>query len=171
MGSKFLKQTSQKEQHETDQPILAYFDGLVDIPEPKNLKHDDIKYIFWQFKRALGHSVIILEVAYMSLMGYLTAYYPFSKLHTEKLFHANHKKLRNFIHDLEKTTKYANMPIYATGGEVAGPAYIITAFPTYKMKVNLVNDLRELLVKKYEQIIISEFNGGIKIVIPQESIL
>lgn len=168
MDEKFLKQTSQKEQINKDNPFLAYFYNLTYIPEPKKLKHDDIKYIYWQSKLALGRSVILLEVVYMNIMSYLTAYYPFSKLHTYKLFHANHKKLRKLIHDIEEITRKANMPIFATGGDNAGPTYIITANPVRKMKASQLKDLQELLEKKFKQAYVSEDREGIKIVVSQD---
>ena len=170
MDSVNLKQTSQKEQEEIEHPLLAYIHNFTDVPEPKNLRHDDFIYIGWKLKRTFGYFVILLEIIYMQIMGYLTAYYPFSLLHVGKLFHARHKKLKRFIHDVERISRKAKMPIFATGGDDAGPVYIVSANPESKMQSDKLKVLQKLFEKKYKDIIISEDNGNIKIVIPQDCV-
>src|SRR3989344_3804270 len=79
--------------------------------------------------------------------GWLTRYYPFSLLFTDRLFHPKNAKLDKFVIKIAKLARKNKVPIYIHGSEIEGNMYQLNAVFHEPVKGNSLKKLETVLQK------------------------
>lgn len=139
------------------------------VHDPKN-PHSERSDI----NRGLRFMLLKMIFTFRSIFwGFLTRYYPFSRLYRDRLIHADNLSLRNFIHELEQYSEDIHLSFSITGGDPTGDMTFLNAVQSENVKMKkdeYLSRLLEKLQEKYVSIYISPRDRGFQICIPTEMI-
>lgn len=71
-----------------------------------------------------GWRIVLLELVHAihdQFWGFVTRYYPFSLLYSDRLFHAGNQDVKAFINELEVYAKEIHLPFFIQSGDTSAP--------------------------------------------------
>ena len=102
--------------------------------------------------------------------GWLTRYYPFSLLFTDRLFHPKNAKLDKFVIKIAKLARKNKVPIYISGSEIEGNMYQFNAVFHQPVRRNSLKKLEAVLQDKFGAVYVRKGNKGqLRIIMPLDS--
>lgn len=101
--------------------------------------------------------------------GWLTRYYPFSLIFTNRLFHPKNAKLNKFVIKIAKLARKNKVPIYIYGGEIENHLYQFNAIFHQPVRRNSLKKLEAILQKLLGTVYVRKGDKKqIRILIPTE---
>lgn len=105
-----------------------------------------------------------------NLITFLTAYYPFSLLYQDRLFHANNVKARDLMRGMEAVALAAGMPVYINVGH--RDRYFGVFEGKFERgginKQKAVEKMQQLFQEKYGQVYVREEKVGFRVLVNSE---
>ena len=118
-----------------------------------------------------GWRIVLFEVIQTIhdwFWGFVTRYYPFSLLYSDRLFHAGNQDVKAFINELEVYAKEIHLPFLIQSGDTSAPMMMFHVVQRgYRLKkAAYLEQLKEKLQSKYESIYLQDKVDGFTILVP-----
>ena len=163
-----MKDYSLIKQIKPNSRIVRFFYSLLITKRPNYKKDSDKEILIYNIKFYTGLSFFNLGNLYHSFITRLTAHYPFSLLYKDRLYHHDNIKVKKFMDNLEKIAKKAGINIFLLKGGIENEIVELIGYVDSKGKKRqkVLNDLENILQKRFENIYIRDNEDMFKLLIP-----
>lgn len=108
--------------------------------------------------------------SWQNLISKMTAYFPFSLMFSDRLYHANNIKARNLMREMESVAANKKMPIYIKNGYADRNYSVFLGIIEKKGqdKESFLKELQTLLQAKYGNVYVQNQESGFRILIDNQ---
>ncbi len=149
--------------------IAIFFNNLLYSKEPVT-KNDDLtmEVFIWMCKRLSGMLYFKLGTVYHQFITWITKYYPFSLLYTDRIYHAQNQQLRIAITKIEKLISGFGIKALIVSNEVNENYTIYKTLFSKKPDPNQLAQLENNLQSKLGSVYMRRDNQSMNILFPNE---
>jgi len=149
--------------------VNIFFNNLLYSKEPVT-KNDDLttEEAIWVFKRLSAMAYFGLGKLYQKFITWITRYYPFSLLYTDKIYHSRHQHLRLIINKIEKLIAQFGIKALIVSNEVNENYTVYKTLFSKKPDPNQLAHLETNLQNKLGSVYIRIDRQSMNILLPNE---
>lgn len=139
-------------------------------PDKRTASQFDL--ILWVLKFRIASLYFRLTNLYFDFLTWLTQFHPFSLIFTDRIFHAQNQKLNIFVTTIEGIGRRAGLALVASGGEISGSTFDISAGLVKSRTKSNLNKLEKLLQKQFGTVYVRKGDQAklVRIIFPVEII-
>lgn len=151
--------------------ITKFFYDLLNSKRPNWKTTTDRERITYLLRYYAGLSFFVLGNLYHSFISWVTAYYPFSLLYKDRLFHHDNLKVRELMVKIEKIAKKEGINTLVLSGGIEGEMAELIGYldKGIRNRQKVLDNLETTLQKVYDTVYVRGQGDEFRILIPVES--